>query len=144
MEINFYQIDDVLYKSIAGLLVKIIEDKKKALIYSTNLDLINQINEGLWSFSKTKFLPHASFNDNQNPERQPIFITNQEENSNKANFLIMLEKTDDNFLNNFEKIFYFFDDSNLKESKQLWRYYKKQNINLNFFKKIDGKWINTT
>ncbi len=141
MEINFYQIDDILHKSMAPLLQKILEDKKKVLIYSKNAELLKQIDDGLWSFSKTKFLPHATKFEKSDPIKNPIFLTDSEENENQAEFLIMLDQTSDDFAKNFTKIFHFFDNNNLAEAKKLWSYYKQKSANLNFYKKDQGKWI---
>jgi DNA polymerase IIIc chi subunit len=140
MEVNFYQTDDIIHKAMAPLLQKILEDKKKVLIYSKNSDLLKQIDDGLWSFSKTKFLPHSTKFEKSDPLKNPIFLTDDEANENKAEFLIMLDKADDDFAKKFTKIFHFFDNNNLSEAKKLWIYYKQKSANLNFYKKLDGKW----
>lgn len=140
MEINFYQIDDVLYKAIAPLLLKIIEDNKKGLIHCQNEQQIDEIDSGLWSFSKTKFLPHGTKNDKIDPKKQLIFITNKTENYNQANYLIMLCEIEEQFLEKFEKIFYFFGSGNVVDARKLWEKYKNQSYLLNFYKKDDDGW----
>jgi len=141
MHINFYQTNDILHKSIAPILMRILEEKKRALIFCKNEELIRQIDDGLWSFSKTKFIPHGTLEDKIKAENQPVFISNQEENSNNSSYLIMLDQAEDDFIRKFEKSFYFFGDQNLQESKNLWRYYKSKSANLNFYKKDQDKWI---
>jgi DNA polymerase-3 subunit chi len=141
MEINFYQIDEPAHKAMAPLLQKILEDKKKILIFSKNPVLLKQIDDGLWSFSKTKFLPHSTKADKNDPLKQPIFLIENEENPNQADFLIMLEQVSDEFSAQFTKIFYFFDDASLSDAKKAWSYYKKKSAILNFYKKADGKWL---
>ena len=140
MEINFYQIDDVLYKSIAPLLLKVLEENKKALIYCQDEQQISEIDNGLWSFSKTKFLPHGTKNDKIDLAKQPIFITNQLENYNKANYLVMLFEVEEQFFKQFEKIFYFFGSGNIADARKLWGKYKNQSCSLNFYKKDDAGW----
>lgn len=140
MEINFYQTDDIIHKSMVPLLQKILEDNKKVLIYSKNSELLKQIDEGLWSFSKTKFLPHSTKFEKLDPIKNPIFLTDEELNENNAEFLIMLDKVSDDFAKKFTKIFHFFDNNSLSEAKKLWVHYKQKSANLNFYKKLDGKW----
>lgn len=141
MEINFYQLDSINYKSIAQILLKIREGENRTLIYAKNDELLKQIDEGLWSFSKTKFLPHATKWEDVNPHEQPTFLTNEENNQNKANFLIMLDDVSDEFLKNFEKIFYFFSNSNVDFARKLYSNYKKKSFIINFYKKDGEKWI---
>ena len=141
MQINFYQTNDLIHKSIAPILTKILEDGKRALIFSKNQELLNQIDEGLWSFSKTKFIPHGLAQEEIPPLKQPILLTKEPKNLNAANYLIMLDKTDDDFVADFEKVFYFFGDQNLAPAKDLWRYYKSKSATLNFYKKEQDKWV---
>ena len=141
MHINFYQTNDILHKSIAPILMKILEEKKRALIFCPNDELLKQIDDGLWSFSKTKFIPHGTNQDKIKQENQPILISKTAENNNNSNYLIMLEKVEDDFVSKFEKVFYFFGDHNLQESKNLWRDYKAKSANLNFYKKDKDKWV---
>ncbi|MFT6077330.1 MAG: DNA polymerase IIIc chi subunit [Myxococcota bacterium] len=140
MEVNFYQVDDIAYRSIAPVLIKIIDDDKKALIFCQNEAQKVEIDNGLWSFSKTKFIPHATISDKLDHSIQPIFITELPENPNKANYLIMLGETTDEMLSQFEKIFYFFGSGNLQDARRLWKKYKSQSASLNFYKKNEGKW----
>ncbi len=141
MNINFYQTNDILHKSITPILIKILEEKKQALIFCQDLELLGQIDDGLWSFSKTKFIPHGKENDNIKANQQPIFLSNNQENLNNANYLITFSKVEDEFIQKFEKTFYFFNDNSLKASKELWRYYKEKSATLNFYKKEQDKWV---
>jgi DNA polymerase IIIc chi subunit len=141
MEINFYQLENIDYKAIAAILLKIREEKKRTLIYCKNSEILKQIDDGLWSFSKTKFLPHATKLEKVSPKDQPTFLTDEENNENDAEFLIMLDPTSDEFLKKFEKIFYFFGNSNLEKARELYREYKKKSLSLNFYKKDADKWV---
>lgn len=141
MEINFYQIDDLLYKSIAPLLLKILEENKKALVFCRDEQNIKMIDDGLWSFSKTKFVPHATQADKLDPLRQPVFISDKADNTNKAEYLIMTDPVDDDFLQQFNKVFYFFEVKDLDNARRMWTEFKKKSFNIGYYKKEDGKWI---
>ncbi len=140
MEINFYQIDDVLYKAITPLLIKVLEENKKILIYCQEDQTKVEIDNGLWSFSKTKFLPHGIKEDKLSPLEQPIFITNLQQNFNHAQYLLKINQVEEVFLREFEKVFYFFDEENLKLARILWIKYKNQGFSLNFYKKNQKGW----
>ena len=141
MEINFYQLENLDCKVIAQILLKIKEEKKRTLIYAKTDEILKQIDEVLWSFSKTKFLPHATKWEKVNPLEQPTFLTNEENNQNQAEFLLMLDEVSDDFLKKFEKIFYFFNNSNLESARKLYSNYKKKSFSINFYKKDEDKWI---
>ena len=141
MEINFYHLDNLDFKVIAQILLKIREEKKRTLIYSKTDEILKQIDEVLWSFSKTKFLPHGTKWEKINPLEQPTFLTNEENNQNKAEFLLMLDEVSDDFLKKFEKIFYFFSNSNIEFARKLYSNYKKKSFTINFYKKDGDKWI---
>ncbi|MES2677843.1 MAG: DNA polymerase III subunit chi [Pseudomonadota bacterium] len=141
MEINFYQVDDVIYKSIAPLLIKVLDENKTALILCQNEAQVAEIDGGLWSFSKTKFVPHGTKADKIDHLKQPVFITSSAENLNQAQYLLMLHEAEEEFLKQFDKIFYFFSSGDIADARKLWAKYKKQSFTLNFYKKNDGAWI---
>ena len=141
MEINFYQVDDILYKSIAPLLLKVLEENKKALIFCQSEAQVAEIDAGLWSFSKTKFLPHGTKADKLKPLEQPVFITIEPSNFNQSQYLLMFGEAEESFLKQFEKIFYFFSSGNAADARALWKKYKPKSSALNFYKKEDGGWV---
>ncbi len=148
IEINFYQVSNIIEngiaKSIAPLLLKILEDNKRALIYSKDTIMINALDNGLWSFGKNKFIPHVTIFDQEfEPKKQPIFITNQEENHNQADYLILLDAASAKFTSNFSRIFYFYDDSKTALAKKVAASYQEITDNFNFYKKDSSsqKWV---
>lgn len=142
MEINFYQCDETLVKSMAPLMLKILEENKKALIFSSDQTRIKEIDDGLWSYGKNKFIPHITiFDKNFTLERQPILISNKEENSNKADYLVLTEMTSESFISNFSRIFYFYDSLNLEAAKTAAKKYQKLATKFNSYKKEDLKWV---
>lgn len=141
MEINFYQIDDVLHKSIAPLLLKVLEENKKALIYCQNEQTVKEIDIGLWQFSKTKFVPHATIAEKVDTLKQPVFITNLQKNSNQAEYLVMIDIVDEEFLKQFSRVFYFFGTNDTDKSRKLWAQYKQKSYELNFYRREDGGWV---
>lgn len=139
-EINFYQCDETIAKSIAPLILKILEENKKALILSSNPVQIQEIDGGLWTYGKNKFIPHIIAGDkdfaNHDIKRQPIIISDKEENLNQADYLVFLNQPSDNFISKFSRAFYFFEEENFAKAQDLAKKLKPNNS----YKKIDGKW----
>lgn len=145
MEINFYQCDESLVKSIAPLMLKILEENKKAFIFSSDSARTQEIDVGLWSYGKNKFIPHILISDkNFVLERQPILISDKEENSNKADYLVLMEEVSEDFISNFSRIFYFYDSLNLDAAKKTAKKYQKLATKFNSYKKEDLKWVKSS
>ena len=130
-EINFYEVDEGVVKAMGPILLKILDEKKRAIIFIKNLDKIKEIDASLWSYGRSKFIPHVTiFDKDFESTEQPILISNEEKNLNNAHYLIFLDAPSKNFLNEFSRSFYFFENSpncpNIKAD--------------NLYKKDKGKW----
>lgn len=137
-EINFYQIDETLVKSLAPLLLKVLSENKKALVFCKNHNQIKEIDNSLWSYGRNKFIPHVTIFDKEfDLTRQPILLSDKEENANDANYLIFIDEPENAFLSAFSRVFYFFEPDNFDEAKKLSQKLKPKNS----YKKDDGKWV---
>ncbi len=144
MEINFYQSDEGTTKSIAPLILKILEENKKVLIFSRDPLRIKEVDDGLWSYGKNKFIPHITISDkNFVLERQPVLITDKEENSNQADYIILLEEVSQNFITGFSRAFYFFDSLTLEKAQKVAAKYRNT-AKINAYKKEDAKWVKSS
>jgi DNA polymerase IIIc chi subunit len=130
-EINFYEVDEGVVKAMAPVLLKILDEKKRTFIFIKNLEKIKEIDASLWSYGRSKFIPHVTiFDKDFESEKQPILISNEEKNLNNADYLIFLDEPNQNFLKDFSRSFYFFENSpNCLNAKAD-----------NFYKKQAGKW----
>jgi DNA polymerase-3 subunit chi len=136
-EVNFYQTDEV-EKSLATLIVKILDEKKKALIFCQNEARVKELDNFLWSFGRNKFIPHITIFDKEfELKRQPVVISNRQENSNNADCLIFLDSVNVDFAKKFQRVFYFFDISDLEKSEKI----RKEIQPTNSYKKENGKWL---
>ncbi len=139
-EINLYQIDDAMAKTMAPLLIKILEEKKKAFIYCPNKAKIKEIDDGLWVFGKVRFIAHTTIFEKDIEEisswkRQPVLISDEEENKNEASYLVLTSACSDNFIKNFERVFYFYEEGEAAKIKE----FAKKFAKVNSYKKVDGK-----
>ena len=131
-EIIFYEVDEELFKAIGPIVLKILDDNKRAIIYVSDLDKLKRLDEVLWTFGRNKFVPHATIHDKDFvPSTQPILLTNVMENSNQADYLIFLDEPEIEFTKQFSRIFYFFEFNNNCQKILPTKSYKK----------INGKWL---
>lgn len=140
-EINFYQIDDVVTKVIAPLLIKVVDEKKKALIFCADAKKFKEIDDSLWSYGKVKFIAHATLADKEVAEfgwkRQPVFLVDKEENVNEADYLVLTGEASQAFVAGFERVFYFYEAQDAAAAKKFAKGFGK----VNSYKKDDGKWV---
>jgi len=146
MEINCYQVEQIEQASIANLAYKILKSKKRLLVFAKDEELLKQLDAKFWSFSKTKFLPHATKWDIETEksfklEDQPVILTN-DENIKDFEQIISFSPISIDFAQKFEKIFYFFYNNDITIAKKF--YNNLQNIpncKISIYKKDNDKWL---
>lgn len=142
IEVNFYQCDELIVKSVAPLLLKVLDENKKTLVIVDSLLQIKEMDDGLWSYGKNKFIPHVTVSDKDfDFKRQPIVISNKEENINDAEYLVFTREVSPDFLKKFSRSFYFYDVLNAAVTKGLAVKYKAVATKFDSYGKKDGKWI---
>lgn len=88
-----------LYKTIVQLSIKAYEADNQVLIYSNHTALLAKIDDYLWTFSPTIFIPHVLIqSDDEADDIDPIILADFEPQAPKKDLLIQLA---DNPLPNF-------------------------------------------
>src|SRR5574344_1535969 len=89
--IDFYHLQkQTLEEVLPKLLVKAYSLGKNIKIKVSTEKKVEYINSYLWTFNDESFLPHGSKKDGFAQE-QPIFISAEDENSNQASFLFLID-----------------------------------------------------
>jgi hypothetical protein len=65
-----------------------------------------------------------------------VLISDEEENKNEASYLVLTSACSDNFIKNFERVFYFYEEGEAAKVKD----FAKKFAKVNSYKKVDGKW----
>ncbi|MCX4079243.1 DNA polymerase III subunit chi [Rickettsia rhipicephali] len=93
-QFSIYQTsDELLLKSILLLIEKCYYSDLKSVILTADADQQEMLNKNLWTYSRKQFIPHGSKLDPQ-PEKQPIYITDELQNPNNASVLVIISPTD--------------------------------------------------
>ena len=99
----------------------------------------------LWTYNDESFLPHGSKKDGFT-EKQPIFLTAENENANHASFLFLVDgaEVEPTKCADFERVFNLFDghsDNALAQARRLWKAYKEAGLEIFYWQQNDsGKW----
>ena len=147
MRVDFYHLqkqilDDVLPK----LLEKAYSTGKKIKVKVGTEHRVDFLNSLLWTYNEESFLPHGSKKD-ANAELQPIWLSDDEQNPNRAEFLFLVDGATEtpDVLETFERVFNIFDGNSneaLNKAREFWKQLKSANAELHYWQQdAGGRWI---
>jgi DNA polymerase III subunit chi len=143
-EIGFYHLQNTpLERALPKLLEKAVERGMKALVLTGSPERSEQLNEVLWNYDPTSFLPHGIEKDGA-AERQPVYLTNQDENPNAASLLILVDGMESANAASFARIIDMFDgtsDTAVAAARQRWKTQKDAGLPLTYWQQTErGGW----
>lgn len=141
MQVDFYQLAGTpIGKTVPPLAAKTLENSEKMLIVAEADSLLSVLDEALWTYEATAFLPHGKASD-PSPENQPILLSNTASAANGAKFALIADgKWRDETLS-FDRVFYLFDDDQIDEARQAWKALSEQDdVEPRYWKQDGGRW----
>jgi DNA polymerase III subunit chi len=145
-EIRFYHLTVTpLEKALPQILRKVMEGEKRAVIQFNDMNLLRKIDDMLWVFSQRQPIPHGTKQDGYEAD-QPLYLTTEEENPNKAESLINIGKNGfSEFAHKFSQYIDIIDGndaSELEEARKRYEAHKNSGKNVTYFKQdANGAWI---
>jgi DNA polymerase-3 subunit chi len=76
-------------EALPSLLEQALAEGVRVIVEAPSSEMIEAIDERLWTYSDDGFLPHGLARDGE-PESQPILLTTEPENPNKAGWRVLL------------------------------------------------------
>lgn len=129
--INFYKLFSLegFLPSIALISNKILDQDEKAVLFFESEEKLNEMDERLWSFSQSEFIPHLSELSDEFEEdikdEVPLLLSNNKNNIiNATNLFIFAPCTDFDFLQKFNKVFFLFNpeiEAELLSARTFWK-----------------------
>ena len=146
-EIFFYKLKNSSSEIfLTSLIEKSIENNWNSVVLLDNIERMEEINDFLWSYKDTSFLPHGSQND-KNSELHRVYLTCEEENPNDSDVIFSIDGLLIKNINSWQRCIYIFNEQNLKVVDQFNSYKKNidqsQHVLKSFEQDINGKWINS-
>lgn len=103
-KINLYQTtNEYIIKAFCLLSEKCYFSGTNTVVIICQEDQIPVFDKSLWSYSRKKYIPHATYLDSHN-NLQPIYITNKFENPNNADSLLIINHTNKELIDLFDNI----------------------------------------
>lgn len=144
--VDFYHLqrqslDDVL----PALLSKAYAVGKNVIVKVGSREQTEAINSHLWTYRDDSFLPHGSKKDGFAAE-QPIWLTEEDDNPNKAEFLFLIggAMVQPKIMSEYERVFNIFDgnsEESLTQARSLWKDCKEGGFEVFYWQQNNnGKW----
>ena len=123
-EIGFYHLPrSTLDEALPRLLEKAYAGGHRVVVRSSDPERIELLNRALWTYGKDSFLPHGARSDGF-AEDQPIYLTAQVENPNRATILVRIDDADAPDLAGYTRCLDLFDGGDpdaVERARQRWR-----------------------
>lgn len=143
-EIRFYHLQrSSLDAVLPPMLEKTYARGQRAVVRLGSAERVEALASRLWTYSERSFLPHGSARDGR-PERQPIWLTVEDENPNGAQVLFLADGAGSDRVATYElcvELFDGADESAVAAARGRWRDYKAQGHKLLYFQQDEtGRW----
>jgi len=143
-EIWFYQLRrQALEQALPGLLEKVLAAGKRAVVMAGSEERVAVLDDALWTFGQGTFLAHGSARDG-NADRQPIWLTAEDENPNGASVLVLTDGAASDRIGEYERCLEMFDgrdEGAAETAKERWRAYSDAGHEVTYWRQNErGKW----
>ncbi len=123
-EILFYHLERArLMDVLPALLEKSLQRGWRVVVQAANKKQVDGISNALWTFRDDSFLPHGTARDGFESE-QPVFLTEGDDNPNKAAIRFFVEGAEPEQVEGYERIVYMFnghDEEAVVKARKQWK-----------------------
>lgn len=141
-EIGFYHLTrTALEPALGRLLERVLDSGLRAVVHASSAERVEALNRGLWLVGRDSFLPHGSRADGE-PERQPVFLTDQDEIPNGATVLVLVDGAEADPAP-FKRCLYLFDGNDpeaVEHARSLWRGWRERGAALTYWQQGERGW----
>jgi len=125
--IDFYHLLHLpLDKALPKLLEKALSAGLRAVVMAGSRERVAHLDDLLWTYDPASFLPHGTRRLGS-AERQPVWLTEEDENPNGATVLIMIDNAVSARMDQFDRCLLLFDGRDpeaLQAARQRWSEWK--------------------
>jgi DNA polymerase-3 subunit chi len=128
--------------ALPGLLEKVLSAGHTIVLRCENNKRLQQLNDALWTYSPTSFMPHNIMEKGMECET-PISLTSENENPNNANILITVSGANAEDKEKYDRVLDIFEGSEIQRTaaRKRWQTYKEEGAELAYFANEGGKWV---
>ncbi len=143
-EIRFYHLQkQTLDQALPLILEKAYASNQHILVKLNNMSEVERMNTHLWSYNPNKFLPHGSTKNGQ-AAKQPIWLTDKDDNENEAKILILTQGETEENLDTYNlccEMLNGHDDNAIAAARTRWKEYTAAGHDVTYWHQSEsGKW----
>lgn len=143
-QIGFYHLmRQPLDQALPKLLEKAAQAGLKVVVRAGSSERVEHLNAWLWSYAEDSWLPHGSARDGE-AERQPIWLTQTEENPNNATILVVCDGAAPSDVSAWSRCLDLFDGNDetaVAAARERWKAWKAAGHELVYYQQnLNGGW----
>lgn len=143
-EVRFYHLQRAnLERVLPVMLGRVLERGQRAVVQLGSKERLEAVNDWLWTFDKSSFLPHGSAAEGH-PGEQPVWLTLEEERPNGADVLFLADGATSAKTAEFELVAELFDGNDqeaVTAARQRWKGYKEAGHAVTYWQQDEsGRW----
>lgn len=143
-EVRFYHL---LRRSLEDVLPQMLEMTLergwRAVVMAGSPERVEVLNQHLWTYRKESFLPHGTASEGD-PELQPVWLTDRDENPNRATVLFLTDGARTGLADRYERICDLFDGNDpaaVADARRRWKDWKDAGHELSYWQQTErGGW----
>jgi len=143
VEIGFYHLRATpLERALPRLLERGLAEGHRILVLAGSAERVQHLDTMLWTYSEASFLPHGSSHD-ANASRQPISLTERDENPNAATMLVLLDGVQPARFEGFARccdVFDGNDEAQVTAARERWTAAKAGGHHLTYWQQGEQGW----
>ena len=145
-DVAFYHLEkSPLEAALPRLLEKTLKAGKRAVVMAGSEVRVESLCVLLWTYGRDTWLPHGSAKDG-NAADQPVWLTEQDENPNNAEYLFLTDGAASERVADYERCFEIFDGNDeaaVEAARARWKGYAGVGFGLAFWQQTEsGSWFN--
>jgi DNA polymerase-3 subunit chi len=124
------------------LLERALAEGHRIVVMASSPERVDHLDDLLWTYNDASFLPHGSVKHG-NAERQPIWLTTEDENPNQASILVLVDGATSERLGAFARCCDMFDGNDeaaVTGARRRWKDAQAAGHQLTYWEQVEGKW----
>jgi len=143
MRVDFYHLQaSPVEKALPQLLERVLQGGNRAVVMAASEDRIEALANLLWTYNPNGWLPHGTIKDGF-ADRQPIWITDQDENPNGARMLVLTDGMASERLGEYDRCLDLFDGNDPEATaaaRGRWSGAKAAGHELHYWQQTENGW----
>lgn len=142
-EVGFYHlVATTLERALPRLLERALVEGHRVVVHAASEERVSHLDVLLWTYNEASFLPHGSARDG-NAARQPICLTDRDENPNGATMLVLLDGARSDHVGAFTRCCDMFDGNDpvaVEAARERWSVAKAAGHSLTYWQQTGAGW----